>query len=198
MEIVEDSDESYNNNGKPWKSSRILRVKPNLFIFLCSSYFSIFHFSHFFFFFSSFHFFQFFIFQFFHFPVFSFSFFFFFLLFFFFFSGLLEIRFFGLNCFKISCNISKKKIICLNRLGGYLFGPSFLFFSSFFFSVIFFFFLKKNFLVLFSNFSQEKSFFFSFSCISFKYVLLLASVSDFNCFLRSRCSMEVWCPDSMG
>ena len=29
MEIVEDFDEkSYNNNGKPWKSSRILRVKP--------------------------------------------------------------------------------------------------------------------------------------------------------------------------
>ena len=28
MEIVEDFDEkSYNNNGKPWKSSRILRVK---------------------------------------------------------------------------------------------------------------------------------------------------------------------------
>ena len=29
---------------------------------------------------------------------------------------------------------------------------------------------------------------FLFSCISFKYVL-------FNCFLRSRCSMEMWCPD---
>ena len=29
MEIVEDFDEkSYNNNGKPWKSSRILRVNP--------------------------------------------------------------------------------------------------------------------------------------------------------------------------
>ena len=33
-EIVEDFDEkSYNNNGKPWKSSRILRVKPNFFKF---------------------------------------------------------------------------------------------------------------------------------------------------------------------
>ena len=41
MEIVEDFDEkSYNNNGKPWKSSRILRVKPNFFIFL--SFFIIF------------------------------------------------------------------------------------------------------------------------------------------------------------
>ena len=34
MEIVEDFDEkSYTNNGKPWKSSRILRVKQNFFIF---------------------------------------------------------------------------------------------------------------------------------------------------------------------
>ena len=54
MEIVEDFDEtSYNNNGKPWKSSRILRVNPNFFIFLSffiiSSIFS--HFSHFFIFF---------------------------------------------------------------------------------------------------------------------------------------------------
>ena len=34
MEIVEDFDEkSYNNNGKPWKSSRILRVNPCFFSF---------------------------------------------------------------------------------------------------------------------------------------------------------------------
>ena len=34
MEIVEDFDEkSSNNNCKPWKSSRILRVSPNFFIF---------------------------------------------------------------------------------------------------------------------------------------------------------------------
>ena len=34
MEIIEGFDEkSYKNNGKPWKSSRILRVKPNFFIF---------------------------------------------------------------------------------------------------------------------------------------------------------------------
>ena len=36
---------------------------------------------------------------------------------------------------------------------------------------------------------------FLFSCISFKYVLLLALVSQFNCFLRCRCSMEMWSPD---
>ena len=35
MEIVEDFDEkSYNNNGKPWKSSRILRVNPIFSFFL--------------------------------------------------------------------------------------------------------------------------------------------------------------------
>ena len=27
---------------------------------------------------------------------------------------------------------------------------------------------------------------------------MLALVSEFNCFLRSRCSMEMWCPDDMG
>ena len=54
MEIVEDFDEkSYNNNGKPWKSSRILRVNPIFFIFLSffflfSSFFSIFSFFYFF------------------------------------------------------------------------------------------------------------------------------------------------------
>ena len=35
---------------------------------------------------------------------------------------------------------------------------------------------------------------FLFSCISNKYVLLLASVSEFNC----RCSMEMWRPDDLG
>ena len=50
MDIVEDFDEkSYSNNGKPWKSSRILRVNPNFFIFLYVfiSIFSLFHFFHF-------------------------------------------------------------------------------------------------------------------------------------------------------
>ena len=57
MEIVEDFDEkSYNNNGKPWKSSRILRVNPFFsFFFLFSSFF--FFFSVFFFFFFHFSFF---------------------------------------------------------------------------------------------------------------------------------------------
>ena len=45
MEIVEGFDEkSYNNNGKLWKSSRILRVNPDFFsfFFLFSSFFSMF------------------------------------------------------------------------------------------------------------------------------------------------------------
>ena len=55
MEIVKDFDEqSYNNNGKPWKSSRILRVKPNFFIFSLFIIFLHFSFSHFFVFFSFF------------------------------------------------------------------------------------------------------------------------------------------------
>ena len=72
MEIVEDIDEkSYNNNGKPWKSLRILRVNPMFFIFL--SFFIIFiHFFVFFFFlFFSFFIFHFFIFHF--FSIFHFS-----------------------------------------------------------------------------------------------------------------------------
>ena len=73
MEIVEDFDEkSYNNNGKPWKFSRILRVIPNFFIFFL--FFIIFLYFSFFF-----HFFIFFIFSFcfifFHFPSYSFIFF---------------------------------------------------------------------------------------------------------------------------
>ena len=82
MEIVENYDEkSYNNNGKPWKSSRILRVNPCFsFFFLFSSFFSIFFsFSVFFFLFFSFFIFfmifSFFIFLFFHFLSFSFIFF---------------------------------------------------------------------------------------------------------------------------
>ena len=40
----------------------------------------------------------------------------------------------------------------------------------------------------------------SFFFFSFEYVLLLALVLEFNseCFLRSRCSMEMWCPDDVG
>ena len=56
MEIVEDFDEkNYNNNGKPWKSSRILRVNPMFhFFFLFFIFSTFFHFFHVFFIFSFF------------------------------------------------------------------------------------------------------------------------------------------------
>ena len=67
---------------------------------------------------------------------------------------------------------------------------------------IFFPFLSFNFLfclfLFFQFFLEKKVSSFLFSCISFKYVLLLASVSEFNCFLRSPCSMEMWCRDDIG
>ena len=48
MDIVQDVDEiSYNNNSKHWKSSRILSVKLNFFIFLDFSSFFFFFFSFF-------------------------------------------------------------------------------------------------------------------------------------------------------
>ena len=74
IKIVEDFDEkNYNNNGKPMKSSSILRVKPNCFIFslLFFFIFFIFHFFQFFHFFIFFHFLSF-SFIFFHFLSFSF------------------------------------------------------------------------------------------------------------------------------
>ena len=68
MEIVEEFDEeSYNDNGKPWKSSRTLRVNP--FFHFSSSFSSFFSIS------SFFHFFFEFIFSFFSFFLFNFSFF---------------------------------------------------------------------------------------------------------------------------
>ena len=65
----------------------------------------------------------------------------------------------------------------------------------------FLFFFKKNFLLLrlcFSLFPKKKVCSFLFSRISFKFFSLLALVSEFNCFDRSRCSMEMWCPDDTG
>ena len=77
----------------------------------------------------------------------------------------------------------------------FLFSCFFFFFSFFVHYVIFLIFLM---FFIFFLFSEEKSVFFSVSCISFKYVLLLALVSEFNGFLHSRCSMEMWCPDDIG
>ena len=91
-------------------------------------------------------------------------------------------------------------------------GPLFFFFLLFFppvfcFFLAFYFFIFSHFLCI-SSFLFFKCFSFSFfifseenvlfSGISFKYVLMLALVSELNCFLRSRCSMEMWCPDDIG
>ena len=140
-ELVEDFDENYNNNGKPWKSSRILCVNPNFFIF---SFFIIFSFF--------FHFSCSFMFchvlscsfMFFHFL--SFSFILFFLL------GAENLIFFGLNFVTISLDSSNVKNHFFEpSRGAYFkknFGPSFslflLFFSPVFFvffCLLFFFFL---------------------------------------------------------
>ena len=50
------------------------------------------------------------------------------------------------------------------------------------------------FFIFFFIFPKKKFLFY----ISFKYFLLLALVSEFNCFVRSRCSMEMWCPGDIG
>ena len=102
---------------------------------------------------------------------------------FFFFFGLLEIRFFGLNCFKISCDTSffhKKHVFEPSR--GV---PLWALFSFFFYC-------------LFSFFYCFMFFFFFFLVFLSNIFLLLALVLEFDCFLRSRCSMEMWCPDDIG
>ena len=73
------------------------------------------------------------------------------------------------------------------------------FFSCFlsFFVHVFIFRFFNVFHFLFSFFRRQ-SFFFSFFFYYFHIFLLLAIVSEFNCFLRSRCSMEMWCPDDIG
>ena len=95
----------------------------------------------------------------------------------------------------LSALISFYSIFFFSRFLSFFLAFYFSFFSFLFISLFFDFFDVFHFLF---KFSEEKSFFFLFSCISFKYVLLLALVSEFNCFLRSRCSMEMWCPDDTG
>ena len=84
----------------------------------------------------------------------------------------------------------------------YFFLPFFfVFFLAFyfsFFSFLHFFDFLMFFIFLVHFFLKKEVSSFLFPCMSFKYVLLLALVSEFNCFLRSRCSMEMWCPDDIG
>ena len=99
--------------------------------------------------------------------------------------------FFALNCFTVASNTSHKKHF-LVRLGRYSFFGLFscfsLFLHVFFFEKIFF---------PFSYFLFLKKCIF-FLLLFVKYMLLPAFVTEFNCFLRSRCSMEMWCPDDTG
>ena len=106
----------------------------------------------------------------------------------------------GLNLVAISLDSSevKKKQTNFGPIsGGTPLGPLFLFFLLFFSPVFFVFFLAFSFFHVFIFLKKKVSSFLS-SCISFKYVLLLAVVSEFNCFLRSQFSMEMWCPDDTG
>ena len=179
--------------------------------FSCESIFSFF-FHHFSSFFRFFHFLHFYIFSFIFFHFLSFSFIFFhFLSFSFIFFHFLSVYsqnliFWGLNFVTISLDSSYAKINFCAHLGWYTLSALFSFFSYFFppfFVFSFFFFLIfcsfLHFLMFFIfHFSEEQVSSFLPASISFKYVLMLALVSEFNCFLRSRCSMEMWCPDDLG
>ena len=82
-------------------------------------------------------------------------------------------------------------------LFSYFFSPVFLsFFLLFIFS--FFLFFVHFFIFCFFDVFHFLVSSFLFSCVSCKYFFGWALVSDFNCFLRSRCSMEMWCPDDKG
>ena len=101
------------------------------------------------------------------------------------------------------------------HLGWYPFGPSFPFFPVFspvffclfscslFFHFSHFWFISSfwdflMFFIFFFHFDRRKSFFFSFFLYFLQIFFLLALVSEFKCFLRSRCSMEMWCPYDIG
>ena len=78
----------------------------------------------------------------------------------------------------------------------------FTFFVFSFFDFLMFFSFFHFSILIFSIFIFEKcvASFFLVPFFSSKFISLLASVSEFNCrcFLRSRCSMEMWCLDDTG
>ena len=132
-------------------------------------------------------------------------------------SGAQNLIFLGLNFVTISldsCHVKNQflgpsRVVKETPLGPLLPFFSFLFFSRFFvFFLLFFHFSLFLFISSFFDFSMffifissifpKKQFLlFFFSCIYFNF-FLLALVSEFNCFLRTRCSMEMWCPDDIG
>ena len=122
------------------------------------------------------------------------SFFFFFFFCFFFCRGS-ESDFLGLNFVTSSLNISFRKSIYRPVSGVHSFGPSFSFFppflTNFFLMFLFFFGSCSSFFPFFLFFNKK------ISCLFFSF---LAFVSGFNkrCFLRKKCSMEMWCLDDIG
>ena len=90
-------------------------------------------------------------------------------------------------------------------LFSYFFSPVFFVFFLAFYVFHFFSFVVHFFIFLifyrfsfsFSFFPKKKFLLFFFLVLS-NIFFLLALVSEFNCFLRSRCSMEMWCPDDIG
>ena len=124
--------------------------------------------------------------------------------------------FLGLNFVTISLDSSYVKNQFLGPSRSVPLWALFTFFFSPFFSAVFFVF----FLAFFHFFSFFVHFFiwgffnvFHFPCsfflkkkvssfllflYFFQIFFMLTLVSEFNCFLRSRCSMEMWCPDDIG
>ena len=105
--------------------------------------------------------------------------------------------FLGLNFVTISFDSSfvKNQFLGPSRVVvGTPLGPLVLFFPIFSCFIYIFFFFFFFFFFNFFIFSEEKVSSFLFSCISFKYFLLLALVSEFNCFppksvLHGRCGV---------
>ena len=126
--------------------------------------------------------------------------------------------FLGLNFVTISLDSSCVKKHFLGPSRGWVlhpFGSSFPFFPFVFSPVFCLFFLLFIFLFflifcsflhffdflmcfIFSIFSEEKSVFFSFFLYFFQLCFIAGISVRFNFFLRSRCSMEMWCPDDIG
>ena len=123
----------------------------------------------------------------------------------------------GLNFVTISLDSSyvKNQFLGPSRVVGNPFGPSFPFFPTFFYPVFclcscFYFFIFLIFcsflhiLIYFNvfhflfSFFQMKKYLLFFFLVFLSFFFLLALVSEFNCFLRSRCSMEMWCLDDIG
>ena len=76
---------------------------------------------------------------------------------------------------------------------------SYLFFSPVFFCLFLaFYFFHFSLFLFMSSFFDFLMFFIFFLLVFLSNFFLLALVSEFNCFLRSRCFMKMRCPDDIG